>query len=196
MNHQSVQATRREHLLALPGDELIRNSAGSLTHAITVHCSRRELWPWLIQMGADRAGWYSYDLLDNGGRHSAERILRGFQTPSVGAVFPALPGRRDGFVLLESEPTHWLVLGWPNPDGDLVVTWAFMLCELGQNTTRLIVRARASDDYRFHGLPKAVGFWLARVVHFIMERKQLLEIARRAERHLDRGATDEHQTAH
>ena len=194
MNHHSVQATRREHLLALPGDELIRKAAGSLTHAITVHCSRRELWPWLIQMGADRAGWYSYDLLDNGGRHSADRILRGLQTPSVGAVFPALPGRRDGFVLLESEPTHWLVLGWPDSDEGLVVTWAFMLCEIDDNTTRLIVRARASDDYRFHGLPKAVGFWLARVVHFIMERKQLLEIARRAERHLDRGATNEHQT--
>ena len=100
MNHRhSVQATTREHLLALPGDEMIRHAADSLTHAITVHCSRRELWPWLIQMGADRAGWYSYDMLDNGGRHSAEKILHGLQHPSVGAVFPALPGRRDGFVL-------------------------------------------------------------------------------------------------
>lgn len=174
-------ATGREHLLALPGDELIRHAAGSLTHAITVHCSRKELWPWLVQMGADRAGWYSHDVLDNGGRHSAERILQGLQHPSVGAVFPALPGRRDGFILLENEPTHWLVLGWPSPEGDLVVTWAFMLHEIDVNTTRLIVRARASDDYRFHGLPKAMGFWLARVVHFVMERKQLVEIARRAE---------------
>ena len=152
-----TRATPREHLLALPGDELIRHAAGSLTHAITVHCNRKHLWPWLIQMGADRAGWYSYDMLDNGGRHSAERILQGLQHPGVGAVFPALPGRRDGFVLLESEPTHWLVLGWPAPDGELVVTWSFMLVEIDENTTRLIVRARASDDYRFHGLPKADG---------------------------------------
>jgi hypothetical protein len=174
-------ATSREHLLALPGDEMIRHAAGSLTHAITVHCNRRELWPWLIQMGADRAGWYSYDMLDNGGRHSAERILHDLQHPSVGAVIPALPGRRDGFVLVENEPGHWMVLGWPTPDGKLVVTWAFMLHEIDENTTRLIVRARASDGYRFHGLPKAMGLLLARMAHFIMERKQLLEIARRAE---------------
>ena len=154
-DRHSVHATAREHLLTLPGDEMIRNAAGSLTHAITVHCSRRELWPWLIQMGADRAGWYSYDVLDNGGRHSAEQILQGLQSPSVGAVFPALPGRRDGFILLDSEPTHWLVLGWPGPDSGLIVTWSFMLIEIDDNTTRLIVRARARDDYRFHGLPKA-----------------------------------------
>jgi len=189
---RSVTATAREHLLALPGDEMIRDGAGSVTNAITVRCNRRELWPWLIQMGADRAGWYSYDVLDNGGRPSADRILQGLQRPSVGAVFPALPGRRDGFVLVESEPTHWLVLGWPDPDGGLVVTWAFMLIEIDDNTTRLIVRARARDDYRFHGLPKAAGLWLARVVHFIMERKQLLEIARRAERHVERKASHEH----
>jgi hypothetical protein len=186
-----TSATAREHLLALPADELIRHAAGSLTHAITVKCSRKELWPWLIQMGADRAGWYSYDTLDNGGKHSAERILQGLQHPSVGAVFPALPGRRDGFVLLENEPPHWLVLGWPAPDGDLVVTWSFMLVEIDEHTTRLIVRARASDDYRVHGLPKAMGLLLVRIVHFVMERKQLLEIARRAEQ----GASDGHQAS-
>jgi hypothetical protein len=179
-------ATAREHLLAFPGDEMIRNAAGSLTHGITVHCNRRELWPWLIQMGADRAGWYSYDMLDNGGRPSADHIVQGLQSPPVGAVFPALPGRSDGFVLLENEPTHWLVLGWPAPDGELAVTWAFMLHAIDENTTRLLVRARASDDYRFHGLPKAMGLLLARMVHFVMERKQLLEIARRAE-----GATEQ-----
>jgi hypothetical protein len=168
---------------------MIRHAADSLTHAITVHCSRRELWPWIVQMGADRAGWYSYDILDNGGRHSAERILHGLQNPSVGAVFPALPGRRDGFVLLENEPAHWLVLGWPAEDGELMVTWAFMLHEIDDNTTRLIVRARASDDYRFHGLPKAMGLLLARMVHFVMERKQLLEIARRAEAATERRAS-------
>jgi hypothetical protein len=188
-NRQSVQATSRERLLALPGDELIRHAAGSLTHAITVRCSRRELWPWLIQMGADRAGWYSYDALDNGGRPSAEQIVPGLQSPPVGAVFPALPGRRDGFILLDSEPARWLVLGWPGTDGGLVVTWSFMLVDIDANTTRLIVRARARDDYRFHGLPTAAGFSVARAVHFVMERKQLLEIARRAERDVEKEAT-------
>ena len=191
MKQHGVQATAREHLLTMPGDEMIPRAEGSLTHAITVQCNRRELWPWLIQMGADRAGWYSYDLLDNGGRRSAEHILRELQSPPVGTVFPALPGRRDGFILLEKEPSHWLVLGWPGPDGALDVTWSFMLIEIDENTTRLIVRARARDNSRSHGLVKALRFRGAAAVHFIIERKQLLEIARRAERHVDPGTTDE-----
>ena len=111
-------------------------------------------------------------------------------------MFPALPGRRDGFILLESEPTHWLVLGWSDPDNSLLVTWSFMLIEIDEKTTRLIVRARATDGYRFHGLPKAFGLWLVRVVHFVMERKQLLEIARRAERQVDRVRPQGHEASH
>ena len=187
MTHRrSVRATPREHLLALPGDEMIPHASDSLTHAITVHCNRRELWPWLVQMGADRAGWYSYDMLDNGGRPSADTIVHELQGPLVGTLFPALPGRRDGFVLLEEEPAHWMVLGWPTPEGALSVTWAFILHAIDENTTRLIVRARAGDDYRFHGLPKVMGLLMVRMVHFVMERKQLLEIARRAETRAER----------
>ena len=61
------------------------------------------------------------------------------------------------------------------------MTWAFVLKKVKPDVTRLIVRARANDEYRFQGLPKAMGLLLARVVHFVMERKQLLEIARRVE---------------
>ena len=67
-----VRATPREQALALPGDELIPNAIDTLTHAVTVAGARNELWPWLAQMGADRAGWYSYDWVDNGGRRSAQ----------------------------------------------------------------------------------------------------------------------------
>ena len=83
------------------------------------------------------------------------------------------------------------------PTASCVVTWSFMLVEIDENTTRLIVRARASDDYRFHGLPKAMGLLLARMVHFVMERKQLLEIARRAERRAEARRRHEHdETTH
>ena len=181
MNRHLVRATARERSLALPGDTLIPRAADTITHAITINCSTRELWPWLVQMGADRAGWYSYDALDNGGRRSAKRILPEFQHAGVGAIFPALPGRTDGFVLIEQEPTHWLVLAWPLPTGEPVVTWAFVLNEVTPTLTRLIVRVRAGEAYSFHGLPNAIGLWLARVVHFIMQRRQLVEIARRAE---------------
>jgi hypothetical protein len=166
----------------LPGDELIPSPVDTLTHAITVHCSRIELWPWLAQMGADRAGWYSYDWIDNGGRRSAESVVNELQHPPVGTIFPGLPGCRDGFVLLEKETNHWLVLGWPSERGGYTVTWAFMLKDAGPNTTRLIVRARAGAGYRFRRLPRGAGVWLARIVHFVMQRKQLLEIATHAER--------------
>ena len=179
---RTIRATAHEHAQALPGDELIPNALGMATHAVTVECSRSELWPWLAQMGADRAGWYSYDRIDNGGHRSAEGIVPELQHPQIGAIFPALPGCREGFVLAEQEANHWLVLGWPAETGGYVVTWAFVLRQVGPNVTRLIVRARASDEYRFDGLPRAVGLWMARVVHFIMQRKQLVEIAGRAER--------------
>ncbi len=170
----------------LPGDEMIPHAAGSLTHAITVRCTPRELWPWLIQMGADRAGWYSYDAVDNGSRPSAEHIVPELQNPKVGTVFPALPGTDDGFVLTESDPPHSMVLAWPGPEGQYLVTWVFMLVAIDEHRTRLVVRARASESYRFRGLPRVIGLWLVRIVHFIMERKQLIEIARRAEAEPDR----------
>jgi hypothetical protein len=48
-----------------------------------------EIWPWLVQMGCDRSGFYSYDRLDNGGRASAESILPEFQDTKVGDVLPS-----------------------------------------------------------------------------------------------------------
>jgi hypothetical protein len=177
-----VAANASEHRASLPGDDLIPHAVQTVTHAVTVNGDCRTVWPWLIQMGADRAGWYSYDWLDNDGRRSAEKVVPELQHPSVGAVFPALPGESHGFVLVGKETNHWLVLGWPSEKQGYVVTWAFVLTPISQNRTRLVVRARASEAYRLCGLPQAIGLWLARFVHFVMQRKQLLGIARRAER--------------
>jgi hypothetical protein len=106
MFSRSVRATRRERTRPLPGDELIPIPVGSLTHAITIDRPAREVWPWLAQMGAgSRAGWYSYDFLDNGRRPSATRIVSDLQSIAVGALFPAVPGATDGFHVL------WVPLG-------------------------------------------------------------------------------------
>jgi hypothetical protein len=132
-------------------------------------------------MGAGtRAGWYSYDWLDNGRQSSATRIVPELQHPRVGSVFPALPGVNDGFTLLAIQPEHVLILGWPAPDGTTEVTWTFVLDEAA-GVTRLLVRVRAGPGYRFHGLPLLLTRRVIRVVHFIMQRKQLLGIARRAD---------------
>jgi hypothetical protein len=181
MSAYSVRATPDEKLRHLPGDDLIAEPLQSLTHAITVRCAPEQLWPWLAQMGAGRAGWYSYDAIDNGGKRSADRIIPEFQTIEVGHLFPWLPGATEGFTLLACEPGRALVLGATAPDGTPVVTWAFVLESQTGGTTRLIVRARGSRAYRFHDLPA----WVTRRVvppgHFVMQRKQLLGIARRAE---------------
>ena len=57
----SIRANPGERTRKLPGDDLIANPIGSVTHAITIRSSSRDVWPWLVQMGAGRAGWYSYD---------------------------------------------------------------------------------------------------------------------------------------
>jgi hypothetical protein len=172
-----VRASSLERDCPLPGDDRIPEPVGCLTHAITIHCSSENLWPWLAQMGAGRAGWYSYDSVDNSGRRSAQRVLPEFQNISVGTLFPALPGATDAFLVLAFEPARFLVLGAVPRKSAYAATWAFVLEELGTDTTRLIVRVRVNADYRFHGLPLAV----VKLIHYVMQRKQLLEIAARAE---------------
>ena len=175
---RSVRADRGERSRTLPGDPFISKPLATLTHAITIGCPPRAVWPWLIQMGAgSRAGWYSYDVVDNGRAPSAARVVPKFQDVTIGTVFPALPGVIDGFTVLAFEPYCSLILGWPTPGGEPLVTWAFVLEERAGHSTRLIVRARGGQGYRFHGLP----LWVCRLVHFVMERKQLLGIARRVE---------------
>ena len=180
---RSVRARREERRQRLPGDELLVNVMGGSTHAITIRRRRRDVWPWLVQMGADRAGWYSYDVIDNGGQPSAEQIRPELQQVQVGDVFPAMPGVKEGFVVLQLETDRLLVLGWPSPDGTPMTTWAFVLKDTEEGHTRLIVRARAAEGYEPpFGLPRWTTRSLVPIGHFIMQRKQLLGIARRVER--------------
>ena len=85
----------------------------------------------------------------------------------------------DEVMLLAIEPERVLMLGGP-PSNE--VTWTFVLNELRPGVTRLIVRVRGGPGYRFHGLPLLLTRFVVRIVHFIMQRKQLLGIARRVER--------------
>ena len=179
---RSVGATQDERARALPGDERIQAAIDTLTHGVTIGRAARDVWPWLVQMGAgSRGGWYSYDWLDNARQPSAARIVPELQHPGIGTIFPALPGVTDGFTLLAIEHERVLMLGWLAPDGTPEVTWTFVLDEATPGVTRLLVRARGGPGYRFHGLPLPLTRFAVRVVHFIMQRKQLLGIKRRAE---------------
>jgi hypothetical protein len=100
-----VDPTDRARLL--PGDELIAAPIAGDTRGITIEAPAAAIWPWLVQMGFGRAGWYSYDTLDMRGR-SSERIVPEWQSIVVGGTMPTWPG--GGFEVAQIEPHHALVL--------------------------------------------------------------------------------------
>src|SRR6476646_5195066 len=77
-------ATDDEVARAMPGDEVVLQPTFNATRALTIQARPEEIWPWLVQIGITRAGWYSYDWVDNLGRPSAERILPDLQRLAVG----------------------------------------------------------------------------------------------------------------
>jgi hypothetical protein len=171
---------------SLPGDEILAASRVQKTHGVTIEAPVASVWPWLVQIGARRAGWYSYDLLDNGGTHSAERIVPELQHLYVGKMIPALPTSPDGFAVLRLEPERALVLGDPgllpgaarSGGPPWQTTWAFVLAPIGETATRLTVRARADFPPAW---TMAVVRPLLGLAHEVMERRQLHNLRRRAE---------------
>ena len=118
----------------LPGDELVASPKLQWTHSITIRARPTEIWLWLVQMGCRRAGWYSYDGLDNGGVPSADRIIPGLQRAEVGDIFPWTPAADDGFVVRAVDPERALVVG----DAAGTFTWALVLESLDETSTRLV----------------------------------------------------------
>ena len=89
-------ATAAEVARRLPSDDLVTDPTFDATRAITLDAPPEQVWPWLVQIGLTRAGWYSYDLLDNLGRPSARRIIPELQHLAAGRHRPDEPGRQAG----------------------------------------------------------------------------------------------------
>ena len=173
--------------LSLTGDALLPDARTELTHHVDIQASAANVWPWLVQMGRRRGGWYSWDLLDNGGVRSAECIIPELQTLAVGDVLPIRAQGAEGFAVLIVDPPRALVLG----DKSLLpaaaspaqnaarATWAFVLEPLATGATRLHVRVRAD-------FPRNLASSLMRpmiiALHEIMERKQLKTLKHHVER--------------
>lgn len=171
----------------LPGDEMLPHSRFQKTHATTIEAPVEHVWPWLVQMGARRAGWYSFDLLDNGGVPSADHIIPELQSLSVGDIIPALPKSPDGFAVLSLDAPKSLIIGDPSllPGGTRPkaappwkTTWAFVLEPIGSDATRLTVRVRA--EYA-PDLKMAIVLPVMSLAHEVMERRQLHNLRCRAE---------------
>jgi hypothetical protein len=164
--------------------------------AVTIDAPPSRVWPWLVQMGCDRAGWYSWDRLDNGGIPSAERIHPGWQQISIGDRLASTPTGSAWFEVAALEPERFLGLrapldlrGRPFDPADLRPRlyvdslWGFQLKELPGGRTRLVVGGYASARPR---LLQAIGnavFW--EPAHWIMQTRQFANLKRRAERKSD-----------
>jgi hypothetical protein len=184
----------------LPGDELIPDAAGQFTHSVVIAAPPETIWPWLVQMGCQRAGFYSIDLLDNAGVPSARQIRLDLQQLSAGDRIPATPRGDDHFEVLGIEQNRALLLGGlldiehqrqvsfdaPRPGRYWHVSWAFVLEPLDARRTRLYARARGA----FSATERLHAFWI-RPVHHLMQRAQLRHLAARAEGRIRRdGAQD------
>ena len=159
---------------ALPGDEVVRHPTFDATRAVTIWARPEEVWPWLVQMGTTRAGWYSYDWLDNLGRPSARRIIPEFQQLAIGDVVPLSPDGKHGQRVKAFATNRWLL--WGDERGD--ATWCWQLDPLAAGHTRLLTRVRLR--YRWTS-PTILFALLVEFTDIIMMRKCLLGIQQRAE---------------
>jgi hypothetical protein len=187
-------ASRQERRQPLPGDDLVA-ARWQTTRGITISAPADQVWPWLVQMGYGRGGWYSYDWLerrvgagDFAGGGSARRVLPELQQLALGDTVALSPA--GGLTVEVLDPARALVLHYrmnlltaaPAGDGDRAVldwTWAFALTPVNEASCRLLARVRV--DYRPPWLRLLMPF-LLEPVHFIMERKMLRTIERQARR--------------
>lgn len=175
--HDRLGSKRCDLDHVLPGDELLPHGDAVITRAITIDAPASAIWPWLLQLGWGRAGWYAIDLIDNGGRPSADRILPEHQALAVGDTVPSGPFG-IGFKVVDVEPERYLLLGSQMTGGESV--WLFYLEPVSAGRTRLIERLRGRTEWW------SPLRWLsgpADLLDLIMMRKHLRGVRDRAERY-------------
>ena len=176
--HMRWGATDDEVRAAMRGDEIVADAPFNATRAITIDAPPEKVWPWIVQMGSGRAGFYTYDIADNSGYRSADVVLDQYQHFAVGdwafnmnSVFGIqLPiNEADAFKVQAFEAPHWLL--WSKPDS----TWSWELNPLQRAATRLVLRIRAHPENLFWTLFMEFG-------DAPMAKRMLRGIKARAER--------------
>jgi hypothetical protein len=164
-------ATDGEVRRAMPGDGLLRPDAPFTTRAITIDAPPEEVFPWLLQIGYGRGGWYSYDWIDNDGEPSVDRIDPALQRLAVGERIEMLPGM--GPVVHEIVPNRYIESGGETD------SWCLLVEPTPEGRTRLISRWR--QDW-----PRTASTYawlvLADPGAFLMEQKMLRKIRDLAEK--------------
>jgi hypothetical protein len=160
----------------MPGDEIVPDASFTATRAITIAALPEEVWPWIVQIGTGRAGFYSYDLFDNAARPSAARILPEFQETQMGDWVPmsSTVNQTTAFKVKAFQPNQWLL--WAKPHS----TWAWTLTPVNGGT-RLVTRLKEQYDWSSPGLA-LLTLILFEFGDFPMMRRLLVGIRQRAER--------------
>ena len=179
-------ATDRECEERLTGDDLILDADLTATRAITIRASAGEVWPWIAQLGQGRGGFYSYDFLENlvgCDIHSADRIVPEWQDVEVGDEVRLAP--EVGLAVASLEQGRSLVLRGGVPIGNTTppyeFSWAFVLRDESDNTTRLLVRER----YTYTRPWARLVVEATEVISFVMSQKMLRGIKSLAEQLVD-----------
>jgi proline iminopeptidase len=186
-------ATDAELNRPYPGADLIPGGRRSATTATTIDAPPSAVWPWLVQMGVDRGGWYSWDRLDNFGRPSAERIHPEWQQIAVGDRFSATPSGSMWWEVAACEPERFLALrasldlrgrpfdpAGPRPRFYTDSTWCWLLQELPGGRTRVI-----ESGYWFlrpRWLQPIASFLFVEAQHWLMQTRQFANLKQRIAR--------------
>jgi len=196
-------ATNEEVVGPYPGVGLVPDGKRGATMAVTIEAPPEQVWPWLIQMGGDRAGWYSWDRLDNAGRPSAQRVHPEWQDLKKGdyVKYWTRNGPVDAWRVDALERNRFLGLhGFsdlrgrkldpeqPRPSAYTEGLWGFLLKELPGARTRLVIGGY--EAFRPRWLERYVTSWLFVPVVWIMQARMLVVLKRNIERNL--GARPHH----
>ncbi len=185
-------ATRAEAAGDWPGDDLVPGCAGGSTMATTLPGPPERVWPWLVQMGCNRGGWYSFDRLDNAGRPSADHLVARWQDLKEGQHLDAVPDGGVWFTAAIVERERTLVLRMsvelpsghpfdarfgPLSGGYMDAVWGFHLRRTTQGGTRLVVRTRGQSRPRLLTRPLDLVLW--EPVHLFMQLRQFRNLRAR-----------------
>ena len=176
MNRWGTTASDLARVMA--GDGLLANPTYAGTMAIVVNARPEHIWPWLVQMGYQRGGLYSYDWLDRLfgylDRPSTTRVLGEFQTLGVGDRIPV--GRGPSWPVAAIEPNRALVLDMRNM-GAFDWVWQFGLYPVDETRTQLVSRSRVRTQTTWARLVT----YAIEPAGFLMTRRMLLGLKERAE---------------
>ena len=175
-----------------PGEDLIPDGTRSATMAVTIDAPPSKVWPWLVQMGTDRGGWYSWDRLDNFGRTSSRTIHPEWQDTVLGGHLAGTPDGSQWWEVAALEPERFLGLrmsldlqGHPfDPAGQRPryftdSLWGFELKEEPGGRTRLVVSGYWA--FRPKWLQPLLSVLVLEPSHWVMQTRQFSNLKRRAE---------------